>query len=80
MRWSSKSGSVHKILRLLDVFLEPLAGYAKTSEQTNYSLDKIANCDVVASCEHKLPSKFHKSSAIKSNDDLTELNCRFMES
>ena len=32
-RWSSKSGSVHKILQLLDVLLEALAGFPETSGQ-----------------------------------------------
>lgn len=38
-RWSSKSGSVHKILQLLDVVLETLAGFSKTSGQSKIEAD-----------------------------------------
>jgi len=33
-RWSSKSGSVHKVLEMLDVLLEALVEYSEMSGQT----------------------------------------------
>lgn len=40
-RWSSKSGSVHKILQLLDVLLGALAEFAKTSGQTKIEAEQL---------------------------------------
>lgn len=40
-RWSSKSGSVHKILHLLDVILEALAEHAESSGQTKIDAEQL---------------------------------------
>ena len=40
-RWSSKSGSVHKILKLLDVLLEALAECAEMSGQTKIEAEQL---------------------------------------
>ncbi len=40
-RWSSKSGSVHKALEMLDVLLETLAEYSETSGQTKLDADNL---------------------------------------
>ncbi|KAL7381111.1 hypothetical protein ABVT39_000625 [Epinephelus coioides] len=40
-RWSSKSGSVHKILKLLDVLLEALAECAEGSGQTKTEAEQL---------------------------------------
>lgn len=40
-RWSSKSGSVYKILQLLDVLLEALAGFSETSGQSKIEADQL---------------------------------------
>lgn len=40
-RWSSKSGSVHKILELLDALQETLAEYAESSGQTKIDTEQL---------------------------------------
>lgn len=40
-RWSSKSGSVHKVLEMLDILLETLAEYSETSGQTKLDADNL---------------------------------------
>ncbi|CAM4577289.1 unnamed protein product [Leuciscus chuanchicus] len=76
-RWSSKSGSVHKILEMLDVFLETLAEYSETSGRTKLDtgtlatfrddsdgdFDKVLRLteELIMSREQKLPAKFSQS-------------------
>ncbi len=40
-RWSSKSGSVHKVLEMLDVLLKTLGEYSETSGQTKLDADNL---------------------------------------
>lgn len=85
-RWSSKSGSVHKILQLLDVLLEAQAEYAETSGQTKMDAEQLLQqiqtkkflFMLVTFCKLFENSDFAVIYCVLDRQ-ITELNCWFKE-